>query len=142
MKPTIYTYAVQHNVKTRDPLRRITRRQLFQDHLDYWWTTLERTTSKSRQRVWTSATQALPKATVIEGKEYRYQTPREYIEGIREKISRSAGYDLSPRQCEGIETFSQWFGMEYGEAPVVFEDKDIIKPVRPDSYDDLFGLEQ
>ena len=142
MKPTIYTYAVQHNVKTRDPLRRIVRRQEFLDHLDYWWMTLERTTSASRQSVWTTATQALPKATVIEGQKYRYQSPREYIEGIREKSNRSHNYDLSPRQCEGIETFSQWFGMEYGEAPVVFEDKAIVKPIRPDSYDDLFGDEQ
>ena len=111
---------------TRDVLRRLITRDMdnLREQIKTYWLVMEHESDRELTEVWNKPTKAMPKKTVVPGKKYALQTPREFIEGIQEKINRQRGTDLSPKQCDGITAFSEWFSEHYDRPMVVFVDRD------------------
>jgi hypothetical protein len=121
---TLITYTKLPNRNTRDVLRHINDMTALREHTDLCWTVMEQQRDPEYTRIWNYPSRALPKKTVVPGKVYDLQTPREFIEGFKEKINRTQGNDLSKKVCDGFALFSSWFSEEFGTDYVVFADKD------------------
>ena len=121
---TLITYTKLSNRNTRDVLRHINDMTTLREITDLCWTVMEQQRDPEYTRIWNYPSKALPKKTVVPGKVYDYQTPREFIEGFREKINRTRGNDLSAKVCDGFVAFNDWFSEEFGTDKIVFADKD------------------
>ena len=121
---TLITYTKLPNRNTRDVLRHINDMTQLREITDLCWAVMEQQQDPEYTRIWNYASKAIPKKTVVPGKVYDYQTPREFIEGFREKINRTKGNDLSAKVCDGFVAFNDWFSEEFGTDRVVFVDKD------------------
>jgi hypothetical protein len=111
---------------TRDVLRKLITRDMdrLREETNLYWEVMEKQNDPEYTEIWNTPTKAMPKKTVVAGKKYALQTPREFIEGFKEKINRQRGTDLSPRQCEGFMAFSQWFSEQFKTQMVVFVERD------------------
>jgi hypothetical protein len=121
---TLITYTKLTNRNTRDVLRHINDMATLREITDLCWTVMEKQQDPEYTRIWNYASKALPKKTVVPNKVYALQTPREFIEGFREKINRTRGNDLSPKVCDGFVAFNNWFSEEFGTDQVAFVDRD------------------
>jgi len=121
---TLITYTKLTGRNTRDVLRHINDMTALREHTDLCWTVMEQQKDPEYTRIWNYPSKALPKKTVVPGKVYDFQTPREFIEGFKEKINRTRGNDLSEKVCNGFALFSSWFSEEFGTDQVVFADRD------------------
>lgn len=111
---------------TRDVLRRPITRDMdnLRDQVQTWWLVMEHESDPELKQVWLEPTNALVKKTVVPGKKWAKQSPREFVEGVLEKINRQRGTDLSGKVCDSITAFSQWFSEHYDRPMIVFVDRD------------------
>jgi hypothetical protein len=125
---TILAYDNLEGRNTREVLRRLNTRDMdrLRDEVDLYWKVMEQQDDPEYTQIWNTPSKAMPKKTLIAGKKYALQSPREYMEGFREKINRQRGTDLSPRQCEGFTNFNSWFSQEFGTQKMVFVDKNTL----------------
>ncbi len=117
----IFVYT-QRDANTRQPLRRIKDLTGLKTLLEQYWQLMETVSADGYypydagdiRAYWTMPHLGLPKRTP-EGVDWRDRTqqtasqpqsPRQFLEGMIEKVSRRQGNDLSPRQCEGTELLS------------------------------------
>ena len=121
---TLITYTKLPGRNTRDVLRHINDMATLREITDLCWQVMEQQQDKEYTRIWNYPSKAIPKKTVVPGKVYDLQSPREFIEGFKEKINRTRGNDLSARVCDGFVAFNDWFSEEFGTERVVFVDKD------------------
>ena len=121
---TLITYTKLTGRNTRDVLRHINDMTTLREITDLCWTVMEQQRDPEYTRIWNYASRALPKKTVVPNKVYDYQTPREFLEGFKEKINRTRGNDLSAKVCDGFVAFNDWFSEEFGTDQVVFADRD------------------
>lgn len=121
---TLITYTKLSNRNTRNVLRHINDMTTLREHTDLCWQVMEKQKDPEYTRIWNYPSKAIPKKTVVPGKVYDLQTPREFIEGFKEKINRTQGNDLSAKVCEGFVAFNDWFSEEFGTDKIVFVDKD------------------
>jgi len=121
---TLITYTKLSNRNTKDVLRHINDMTTLREITDLCWQVMEQQQDPEYTRIWNYPSKAMPKKTIVPGKVYEVQTPREFIDGFKEKINRPRGNDLSARVCEGFVAFNNWFSEEFGTDRVVFVDKD------------------
>jgi len=121
---TLITYTKLSNRNTKDVLRHINDMTQLREITDLCWAVMEQQRDPEYTRIWNYPSKAMPKKTIVPGKVYEVQTPREFIDGFKEKINRPRGNDLSARVCEGFVAFNNWFSEEFGTDRVVFVDKD------------------
>ena len=121
---TLITYTKLSNRNTKDVLRHINDMTTLRETTDLCWEVMEKQKDPEYTRIWNYPSKAIPKKTVVPGRVYDLQTPREFIEGFKEKINRTRGNDLSAKVCEGFVAFNDWFSEEFGTDKIVFVDKD------------------
>jgi hypothetical protein len=126
---------------TRDVLRKLITRDMdrLREEVELYWAVMEKQNDPEYTEIWHKPIKAMPKKTVIPGKKYALQSPHDFIEGFREKINRQRGTDLSPRQCEGLMNFSEWFSREFGTEMIVFVERDDLI-ARPEILKQLEAL--
>lgn len=120
---TLITYTKLTGRNTRDVLRHINDMTTLREHTDLLWSVMEQQRDPEYTRIWNYPSKALPKKTVVPNKVYDYQSPREFIEGFKEKINRTRGNDLSAKVCDGFVLFNDWFSEEFGTDKIVFADR-------------------
>lgn len=126
------------SANTRQPLRRIKDLQDLRLLLQAYWDLMETATvngyypfdAGDLRAYWTMPHAHLPKRTP-DGVNYLDrtkqtaaipQTPRQFLEGMLEKVNRLQGNDLSPRQCEGVEQLSKELAELFNIPNIVFQD--------------------
>lgn len=127
----ILTYNNLEGRNTKDVLRRLTTSSMdkLREETDLMWKIMESRECKEDpeySEIWNKPTQAVPKKTVIPNKKYTLQSPREYLEGFMEKINRSRGTDLSPKQMDGFYNLHSWFVQEFEFEEILFCDQDVL----------------
>jgi len=147
----IFKYT-ERSANTRQPLRRIKDLQSLKELLNNYWELMETTSAegyypfdaRDLRAYWTMPHANLPKKSP-QGADWRDrasqtaslpQTPREFLEGMIEKVSRTHGNDLSPRQCEGTEQLSKELAELFNIPNIVFVDqRDGAIPQLPDCFE-------
>ena len=129
----ILTYDNLEGRATRDTLRRLSTRDMdkLREEVDLYWKVMEKQNDPEYTLIWNTPTRAMPWRTIVAGKKYRLQSPREYLEGFMEKINRQRGTDLSPKQCEGVVNFNIWFSEEFGTDKIIFIERDELLAADP-----------
>lgn len=124
----LLTYTNLENRNTRDVLRRLSTPAMdrLRDEVNMIWDELENQKDINYTRIWNTPSASIPKKTVIEGKKYAKQTPREFIEGFKEKINRQRGTDLSPKQCDGFYNLHTWFVKTFEVEEILFCERDLL----------------
>ena len=131
MKETI-TYKNRVGVNTKDVLRGI------KPDDQHWLKTvmlgylcLEFTDPRPEFKAWFNQTnEHLPKQPLMNN---RHNTPKSFAEGILSKLEQDPKRrDLSPRQCEGIESLSKMMNGIYDTPKIVFEQQGVPKSSIPD----------
>lgn len=126
-KPIILTYFDLPNRNTRDPLYRLTTLAMdyLRDECKLIWTVMEQQDDPMYTKIWNEPSKSIPKMTLNEKlKQYRYQSPREYLQGFMEKINRTWGTDLSKKQMDGWYNLHSWFRAEFDTEEILFCDQD------------------
>lgn len=140
----ILTYSNLEGRNTRDVLRRLSTPSMdrLRDEVNLIWSVMESEDSKSDPeyaKIWTTPSDSIPKKTIIPGKKYAKQSPKEYLEGFKEKINRLRGTDISPKQMDGFYNLHYWFSQEFKTEEILFCDKDVLLE-RTNSLQDLKGV--
>lgn len=141
---TLLTYDNLEGRNTRDVLKRPTSAAMdrLREEANNIWAVMEHPSTQAVEEyysVWNTPTNSIPKKTVIAGKKFALQSPREYIEGFREKINRQRGTDLSKKQMDGFYNFHCWFAQEFETEEILFVDRDVLLQ-RTNSLQDLKGV--
>jgi hypothetical protein len=128
-RPIILTYFDLPHRNTRDPLYRLTTAAMdyLRDECKLMWTVMEAQDDPVLTEIWNKPTKHIPKMTVNEQlKQFRSQSPREYLEGFMEKINRTWGTDLSKKQLDGFYNLHTWFVEQFDLDEILFCDQDAL----------------
>lgn len=123
---TLLTYTNLEGRNTRDVLRRLSTPAMdrLRQEVNMIWDEMEHQRDVNYTNYWHTPNTKVPKKTVIEGRKYDKQSPREFIEGFKEKINRQKGTDLSPKQCIGFYNLHTWFRKEFEVDEILFFERD------------------
>jgi len=127
----ILTYNNLEGRNTRDVLRRLSTASMdrLREEVNLIWSVMENKDTQAQTEyynIWTTPSASIPKKTIVPGKKWAKQSPREYVEGFKEKINRQRGTDLSPKQCDGFYNLHAWFVEEFGVEEILFCDRDVL----------------
>ena len=140
----------ERKANTRDPLRRVKDLESLRELLNLYATLIETSvktghndyTAQDLYKIWTSAYDILPRKTPIgvnpndktRNTARLPQTPKEFLDGMLEKVNRMQGTDLSPRQCQGTEILSEMLAVVYDIPTIKFVEVGSI-PDLPDCFE-------
>ncbi len=142
---TLLTYDNLEGRNTRDVLKRLTTAAMdrLREEANNIWAVMEHPNTQAIEEystIWNTPVASIPKKTIIPGKKFALQTPREYIEGFREKINRQRfGTDLSKKQIDGFYNFHYWFAKEFEIEEILFVERDVLLQ-RTNSLQDLKNI--
>ena len=142
----IINYQPRLNRQTRDTLRRLTisdRKWLIRIHHLIQQIPLCENCDPEFSQWFDMPNSRLPRQD--QRARFQYNSPRSFAEGIERKLQQdlSAG-DLSPRQCQGIESLWQMLAGLFAVPEIRFQDRDQehLKPSgHAGALDQLFGEE-
>jgi len=132
MNKQIITYRNRVGVNTKDVLRTI------KPEDQHWLKTvmlgylcLESVDPRPEFKAWFNQTnEHLPKQPLMNN---RHNTPKSFAEGILSKLEQDPKRrDLSPKQCEGIESLTKMMNGIYDTPKIVFEEQGVAKTTIPD----------